>query len=268
MATEPTLEQLSAYVDSELDAPSRAELESHLKTCVTCQERLEGLRQAVTAIRALPMETPSRAFTVPAQRRQAWKWAPVGWIGGTATALLAIALGISQLHGIGGAGTSSSSLALNRGAAEAPANASGSSAAQLDQQGQPLTSRAYANHKGVADPTAKRKLTLEADAFSYPSHGAMQITIILQGAPSQSIVAQDQGLTVVLLRGGAGVELASPVGVSSYDGTPFFGRTYDLGALSLGQARAGDYQLVATWVLHDGSGQVLQASIPIRLTGN
>ena len=266
MATDPTLEELSAYVDGELDAPARAELEGHLKTCSSCRARLDGLRQTVSAIRAMPMETPPRAFTVPPQRRQGWRWAPVGWIGGTAAALLVIALGITQLHGIGGAGTASSSVALNRGAAEAPANTSRTAAGQADQFGSALNSSSYLNHKEVVGSGANRKLILEADAFSYPINGAMKVTIILQGAPSQSIIARDQGLTLMLLRAGAGVELPDPVGVSSWNGTPVFARTYDLTGLA--QASVGDYQLVATWLIPDASGQVLQASVPLHLTGN
>lgn len=268
MATEPTLEELSAYVDGELDGPEHAELESHLKTCSSCRSRLEGLRQAVSAIRALPMETPPRNFTVPAQRRQSWHWAPIGWATSAAAAILVVAFGITQLHGFGGAGTTATSLGVNRGAAEAPAGGSSPAAAALDQRASASNGNAFPNYKAVAGPNTSRKLTLEVDAFSYSSHGTMRISISLQGAPSESIVASEQGLSVILLRSGAGVELGTPVGISSYNGTPFFARTYDLASLPLGQSRAGKYELVATWQIPDGSGQVLQASIPITLTGN
>src|SRR2546425_12239897 len=96
--TEPTLEELSALIDNELDAAARARVAEHVAGCQECQARLEGLRQTAHAVRGLPMETPPRTFTIPAQRRQAWRWAPVGWLGSGAGALLLIAVGIQNLH--------------------------------------------------------------------------------------------------------------------------------------------------------------------------
>src|SRR5438105_7447323 len=96
--TEPTLEELSALIDNELDAGAQARVAEHVAGCQECQARLDRLRQTAHAIRGLPMETPPRSFTIPAQRRQAWRWAPVGWIGSAAVALLLIAVGIPNLH--------------------------------------------------------------------------------------------------------------------------------------------------------------------------
>ena len=265
MANEPSLEQLSTYVDGELSGPERAEVEAHLKSCSSCRARLDGIQQAANAIRALPMETPPRTFTVPAQRRQAWRWAPVGWATTAVAAVLVVAFGISQFHGSGSGGTTATSLALNRGVAQAPAAGSSPAPAALDSR---TPGNPYQNLKTVPQPNGIRKLTVEADGFSYSVHGSMRLMVILEGGPSQSIVAKDQGLTVMLLHDGAGVELGSLVGVSSYNGTPVFARTYDLGSLPVGRAPAGDYQLVATWLVPDGSGQVLQAGIPVHLTPN
>src|SRR3989442_2603229 len=81
--TEPTLEELSAYLDHELDDDARARVAEHVAGCPDCQARLDGLRQTAYAIRALPMETPTRTFTIPAKPRESLRWAPVaGWIGG------------------------------------------------------------------------------------------------------------------------------------------------------------------------------------------
>src|SRR5256886_17633857 len=95
--TEPTLEELSAWIDNELDAAAHTRVAEHVAGCQECQGRLEGLRQTALVVRGLPMETPPRTFTIPAQRRQAWRWAPVGWIGNGAVALLLLAGGIQDL---------------------------------------------------------------------------------------------------------------------------------------------------------------------------
>jgi len=79
--TEPSLEELSAFIDSELDEAAQARVAEHVAGCRDCQARLDGLRQTAHAIRGLPMESPPRPFTIPAQRRQSWRWAPAGWIG-------------------------------------------------------------------------------------------------------------------------------------------------------------------------------------------
>ena len=82
--SEPKLEELSAYLDHELEGGAQARVAEHITGCRDCQARLDGLRQTVHAVRALPMETPPRSFTIPAQRRQSYRWAPVGWLGGAA----------------------------------------------------------------------------------------------------------------------------------------------------------------------------------------
>ncbi|HEY8677214.1 MAG TPA: zf-HC2 domain-containing protein [Candidatus Dormibacteraeota bacterium] len=271
MVTEPSLEELSAYVDGELDASARAQLDAHLATCAECRARIEGLRLTVNAVRALPMETPPRTFTVPLQRRQSWSWAPVGWLGGAAAALLVVALGLSQFHGLGGgsANSSSGTTAMNHAAAPVQGGLAAPGSSPADKRAYALVENGFPNHADVTDPTdGTRQLSIGADSAAYPSNGALKVSVVLQGSPSSSINVSDQGLKLVLMRNGYGVALPDPVGISSYNGTPVFGATYKLGSLPLAQPRAGDYLLVATWVIPDGSGHVLQAGIPIRLTGN
>ena len=94
----------------------------------------------------------------------------------------------------------------------------------------------------------------------------MRVTVQLIGSPSTSLNSGDQGLTLTLVRNGQGVAL-NPVGVESYNGTPIFGGWYDLASFPLSAPRAGDYRLEATWLIPDGSGRVLQASIPVRIAG-
>ena len=272
--TEPTLEELSALIDNELDAGAQARVAEHVAGCQECQARLDRLRQTAHAIRGLPMETPPRSFTIPAQRRQAWRWAPVGWIGSAAVALLLIAVGIQNLHlpagptATGSTSTVSGGLAYGTAqgqkGAVAPLAAPAPSTQQFDSQ-----SRGSAtNGATVVDPTnSSRRLVLDTDSTSYPATGRMRVTAQLIGSPSTSLNSANQGLTLTLVRNGLGVAL-NPVGVESWNGTPIFGGWYDLAGFPLSAPRAGDYRLEATWVIPDGSGRVLQSSVPIRLTGN
>ncbi len=272
--TEPTLEELSALIDNELDAGAQARVAEHVAGCQECQARLDRLRQTAHAIRGLPMETPPRSFTIPAQRRQAWRWAPVGWIGSAAVALLLIAVGIQNLHlpagptATGSTSTVSGGLAYGTAqgqkGAVAPLAAPAPSTQQFDSQ-----SRGSAtNGATVVDPTnSSRRLVLDTDSTSYPATGRMRVTAQFIGSPSTSLNSANQGLTLTLVRNGLGVAL-NPVGVESWNGTPIFGGWYDLAGFPLSAPRAGDYRLEATWVIPDGSGRVLQTSVPIRLTGS
>ena len=272
--TEPTLEELSALIDNELDAGAQARVAEHVAGCQECQARLDRLRQTAHAIRGLPMETPPRSFTIPAQRRQAWRWAPVGWIGSAAVALLLIAVGIQNLHlpagptATGSTSTVSGGLAYGTAqgqkGAVAPLAAPAPSTQQFDSQSR----GAATNGATVVDPTnSSRRLVLDTDSTSYPATGRMRVTAQLIGSPSTSLNSANQGLTLMLVRNGLGVAL-NPVGVESWNGTPIFGGWYDLAGFPLSAPRAGDYRLEATWVIPDGSGRVLQTSVPIRLTGS
>src|ERR1700674_732666 len=96
--TEPTMDELSAYLDHELDNEAKARVAEHVAGCADCQARLDGLSQAAYAIRALPMEAPPRTFTVTDGRRESFRWGPVaGWIGGVAAAMLIIIVGVQHL---------------------------------------------------------------------------------------------------------------------------------------------------------------------------
>jgi hypothetical protein len=272
VATEPTLEQLSAYVDGEVDGPARGELESHFATCSSCRERLDAIRQTVAAIRALPMETPPRTFSVPVPQRAGspFRWVrAAGWAGSGAAAVLVIALvGTRLLGGAPSTTASSTNSHISGGLGQGGEQAAAPAPAPLDKQAYAQGGTVFSNHAAVADRAqASRQLSVAADAGSYPTSGVLKVSVILQGS-SSSAGAAGQGLRLMLMKGGSGVVLADPVSVSSYNSAPVFTRSYRLADLGLAQPIAGDYQLVATWVLPDGSGQVLQASIPIRLTGN
>jgi len=272
---EPSLEELSAYLDHELDAATQARVADHVAGCAACTRRLDALRETIHALRALPMETPPRTFTVPEQRGRTWRWAPAGWIGSAAVALLLIVVGIQNLHlpaapiaTSGSSSTNSGGLAnapaiRSEKGAVAPLSAPGPSTQQYDAQ----SSGAAANAATVLDPgNRSRRLVLDTDKTTYPANGRMRVTVQLIGSPSTSLNSGDQGLTLILVSNGQGVAL-SPIGVESWNGTPIFGGWYDLASFPLSAPRAGDYRLEATWVIPDGSGRVLQTGVPVRIAG-
>ncbi len=261
MATEPAPEQLSAYVDGELDSPARAELEAHFKTCSSCRARLEGLRQTVYAVRSLPMETPPRAFSVPAQRRQSWRWAPVGWIGGTAAALLVIAVGISQLHGLGGVSNTASSSRSAR-VAVAPLSRPQLGAASQDHNAYSSTALS-AQQVTVTEPgKAARSLTVSTDARSYGASGVLTLRVSSQG------LSADEARTVAIFLGrdlGAGgyaVKLAPPTNQSTYPNA--FEASYAIADMHLQAPSEGTYSLQVTVDLSGGSSLI--AHLPIAIT--
>lgn len=54
---------LSAFLDDELDESSASRVTRHLADCPQCERELDGLRQARTALRALPnVDAPARLF--------------------------------------------------------------------------------------------------------------------------------------------------------------------------------------------------------------
>jgi hypothetical protein len=86
--TDRFAERLSEYLDGELDAAARAELERHLETCPSCQEDLAGLKQVVARLDAAPQAEPAqdlwpslqgRIQADPRQETQTARW-PERWL--------------------------------------------------------------------------------------------------------------------------------------------------------------------------------------------
>ncbi len=61
-------DQLSAYIDGELDSPAAERLESHLAQCQRCRAELLQLRATVDGLRGLPEVEPPRSFTLTPER--------------------------------------------------------------------------------------------------------------------------------------------------------------------------------------------------------
>jgi putative zinc finger protein len=66
-------EQLSAYLDGELDAAERRAIESHLSGCAACSTTLQALRATTADLRALPAAepTPQQSWVLRATLRRA-----------------------------------------------------------------------------------------------------------------------------------------------------------------------------------------------------
>jgi Putative zinc-finger len=62
MSTHPSVEQLSAFLDEELEDAVRRTLEEHLRTCDACSAHLADLAAVDEAARALPVEAPAGYF--------------------------------------------------------------------------------------------------------------------------------------------------------------------------------------------------------------
>lgn len=58
------IEQLSAYLDSQVAVAERARIEGHLRDCLVCRCELDNLRSTVALLRALPRAPLPRAFAL------------------------------------------------------------------------------------------------------------------------------------------------------------------------------------------------------------
>ena len=265
--TEPTLDELSAYLDHELDDDARTRVAEHVAGCADCQARLDGLRQTAYAIRALPMETPPRTFTIPAKKRESSSWVPVaGWIGGVAAAMLIIVVGVTHLpfQGPGGAastGTISRSLAQGGAPAAgraAPLGQSGAGTQMYDSQA--ASKAVLSNAATVSDPRSpSRMLTVSTDAASYSSTATMTVQLRLSGLPP----SQTALVSLLLERNGFAVLL--PTGSGPLDASGYRGN-YPLANLALPNPVAGSYTLIAIEWLPDGNGELI-ARLPITIQG-
>ena len=57
-------EQLSLLLDGRLSEKERRRVEAHLRSCPTCQQAYQGLRQTVMLLRAMPRVAAPRTFTL------------------------------------------------------------------------------------------------------------------------------------------------------------------------------------------------------------
>ena len=268
--TEPTLEELSAYLDHELDDDARARVAQHVAGCADCQARLDGLRETAFAIRALPMETPPRTFAIPAKRRETSSWAPAArWIGGVAAAMVIIVFGVTHLPiQPAGMATSASPVSGGLGQGAAAPYAQGAPYRQVAPLGQSTqndsTLRAFSsNSKTVAGAQgSSSSLTISTDGASYPASGAITLHVTTRGLSS----AEASSVRIFVMRengqGGFAVRLIPPSNAPAY---PFdYQAAYSIPQMQLPAPVAGNYTLQVTIDTSDHSGLV--AWLPLTIT--
>jgi hypothetical protein len=84
-------ELFSAHLDDQVTAAERARLDAHLRGCAACQAELDGLRQTVTLLRAMPRVPVPRAFTLSEVQVGIRRPSPrTAWLGGAARGLAAV----------------------------------------------------------------------------------------------------------------------------------------------------------------------------------
>ena len=270
---EPTLEELSAYLDHELDDGAKARVAEHVAGCADCKMRLDGLRQTAYAIRALPMETPPRTFTVPATSRRSVRWAPVaGWLGGVAAAMLDIVFGVIHLSlpplGMGTAGAAHPvSGGLGQGAAPYAQGAPYRQVAPLEGSTRyapdSTLSASSSNSKTVMDAqSSSRSLTISTDAASYHASGVVTIHVTTKGLSTE----EASSVRILLMRetgqGGYLVRLAAPSNAPAFPSD--YQAAYSIPQMQLPAPVAGNYTLQVTVDTSDHSGLV--AWLPLTIT--
>lgn len=262
--TEPTLEELSAFLDYELDVASESRVAEHIAGCADCQARLDGLRQTAHAIRALPMETPARRFTVPAApARQGWRWAPAGWIGGVAVAMLVVVIGVTHLNfgpaASPTAGTSNGAASLSAPYAAARNAAPGAGAAAPADKTLTVASRAQA----FSPFQPSRSIVIASDARNYTLRSTMTVEIDYIGFnPAQVPPAE-----LFLERNGYAVQLSAPTHATAQPGG--IEGQYNLATLPLPQQPDGVYTMTVIQELpaDAGPGATLVAHLTITISG-
>ncbi|WP_129627303.1 hypothetical protein [Candidatus Oscillochloris fontis] len=104
---EQDLELLSAYLDGQLEGPTRSDLERRLADDPRLRSELEELRSTTALLRELPTRTPPRSFTLdPAKvqpRRSGWALVWFGQLGsGLAGLMLVLLASLQMLGGMSG----------------------------------------------------------------------------------------------------------------------------------------------------------------------
>jgi hypothetical protein len=103
-------ERLSAYIDNQLDALERAQLERHLRDCDQCRASLSSLQWTISLLKQAPAPALSRSFTLPVPKESKRATAPTfnlgfaaRWATVVATLLLFAIVGIDAITQFGGA---------------------------------------------------------------------------------------------------------------------------------------------------------------------
>ena len=154
-------DQLSAYIDGELDASATERLESHLAECGRCRQEMEQLRATIAALQGLPAVEPPRSFTLSPERAalrpQMPMASPLAFGARMAAAGVAAALAVVlvvDLGDFGGDGVTEEATApqmMRSEAIDEELEAAAGVAAPDEAQGGPATADDGATFMGDAD---------------------------------------------------------------------------------------------------------------------
>lgn len=92
MSRHATAEDLSAYLDQELEPVRLRLVETHLEECEECRQRVSGLRGVVGELRRLEHLRPPPALEQYLERRIALEPRPRGWVEGVEDRLRGLVL--------------------------------------------------------------------------------------------------------------------------------------------------------------------------------
>ncbi len=239
---------LSPYLDRVLEPGEAARLEAHLAGCDACRRQLEGLRQTVALVRALPQEAMPRAISIPVRRVRDWEWRGALMPLAGAAAALVLAVGA---YSLGRAGTT-----LSPGAASIPISSAAkgtAGASAYDSNQRALDAAAAPAKVGRASADSQVTLTVTSDRSVYAPSETVVITTRTTGLPNRAALQIDRNGYRVPIAGG--VATGAPDEVRS---------RLSLAALSPPVA-PGDYRIVATLPLPGGEAQlVAEVSITVR----
>ena len=189
-------EELSAYVDGQLDAAAGARLEAHIESCAACRDTLVELRAVRAAMAAMPRSSAPRSFTLreedvqpqPSRGAFAALGAAPALLGGVATVALVafvvlVGIDVTDESSGGAAGTANrlgavsdaSEESLEDGIATIAPEARGTTAGQgdanLEAGGDGEIDEAQENEYSSAPPAEKTQILAYDDLVTEADDG-------------------------------------------------------------------------------------------------
>lgn len=102
MPAHPELDQLSAYLDGELDAAGRTAVDAHIPSCAECRTTLDALRATIADLATLPEPAPTEQDSwalrsaIARAKTPSKRWQRVAWAAGTVAAGVIAFVAITQ----------------------------------------------------------------------------------------------------------------------------------------------------------------------------
>jgi anti-sigma factor RsiW len=105
MNSHPELDQLSAYIDDELEPAERVVLEAHLPSCAECTSTISALRATISDLALLPEAAPTEQDSwalrsaISRARKPLGRWQRVAWAAGAVAAAAIAVVAVVQPGG-------------------------------------------------------------------------------------------------------------------------------------------------------------------------